>query len=107
MDVPGFAKGYSKYDLLAMRWKGYGYIYPFLELGIGLGYLTMPYDFRLNLITAILMTFSGIGVTIKLLKREKFQCACLGTFIKVPLTAITFVEDFGMALMALAMLFSA
>lgn len=104
LDIPGFAAGYAKYDLLAMHWKGYGYLYPFIELALGLLYLMHPLDPLLNLVTAILMTFGGIGVTIKLLKREKFQCACLGTFIKVPLTAITFVEDFGMAVMAVWML---
>lgn len=48
----------------------------------------------------LVMTFSGIGVALKLLKKEKFQCACLGTFLKVPLTKITIVEDFGMAFLA-------
>ncbi|MEQ1849290.1 MAG: MauE/DoxX family redox-associated membrane protein [Candidatus Peribacteraceae bacterium] len=105
LDVPGFARGYAKYDLLAMRWKGYGYLYPFIELVLGIGYLTVPLDPTLNMITAAVMLFGGIGVTIKLLKREQFQCACLGTFIKVPLTAITFIEDFGMALMALGLFF--
>jgi hypothetical protein len=50
------------------------------------------------------MLFSGLGVAIKLAKKEKFQCACLGTFLKVPLTKVTLVEDFGMALLALILL---
>ena len=32
IDLKGFAEGYSTYDLLAKRWFGYGYIYPFIEL---------------------------------------------------------------------------
>ena len=52
----------------------------------------------------IIMTFSGIGVAIKIAKKERFQCACLGTFLKVPLTKITLVEDFGMAILALILL---
>jgi hypothetical protein len=104
LDIPGFARGYAQYDLLAMHWRSYGFVYPFLELILGLGYILIPTNTTLNIVTAVLMAFSGIGVTIKLLKRETFQCACLGTFIKVPLTAITFVEDFGMATMALLML---
>jgi hypothetical protein len=51
------------------------------------------------------MLFSGLGVVIKLLKHEKFQCACLGTFLKVPLTYVTLIEDFGMAFLAILMLF--
>ena len=51
----------------------------------------------------LVMTFSGIGVAIKVLKREPFQCVCLGTFLKVPLTTITLIEDFGMAILAIIM----
>ena len=105
LDLKGFAEGYSKYDLLAKHWHGYGLLYPFMELALGIGYILIPSNFTLNVVTATLMIFGGIGVSIKIAKREKFQCACLGTFIDVPLTYITIVEDFGMAVMAIAMLF--
>ncbi len=104
LDVPGFAQGYSTYDLLARKVKGYGYVYPFLELALGLAYLTNVAPFATNIVTVVLMTFSGIGVAESLMQKRKFQCACLGTFIKVPLTKITIIEDFGMAAMAAVML---
>jgi len=104
LDTTGFAQGYSTYDLLAKRVFAYGYVYPFLELLLGLFYITGFTPPLVNLFTFILMGFSGIGVLIKILKHEKFQCACLGTFLKVPLTKVTLVEDFGMALMALLIL---
>ena len=104
LDVSGFAEGYSQYDLLAKQWKGYGFVYPFVELGLGLAYLQIPTNATLNAFTLVLMLFSGLGVAIKLAKREKFQCACLGTFIDVPLTKVTLIEDFGMAIMAGLML---
>lgn len=104
IDLKGFAEGYSTYDLLAMRWYGYGYIYPFIELGFGLAML-MGYESRgLFIGEFIVMAFSGVGVAIKIAKKERFQCACLGTFLKVPLTKVTLVEDFGMAALALTML---
>ncbi|HVW66260.1 MAG TPA: heavy metal-binding domain-containing protein [Candidatus Peribacteraceae bacterium] len=106
LDVPGFAEGYSTYDLLAQRVKAYGYVYPFLELLLGLAYLTRVVPVATNTATLILMLFSGLGVAISLLQHRKFQCACLGTMIKVPLTNVTLIEDFGMALMALIMLLS-
>lgn len=106
LDVAGFAEGYSTYDLLAHRVKAYGYVYPFLELALGLLYLTRTNLPATNIATIILMLFSGIGVAIKISKKEKFQCACLGTMIKVPLTKVTLIEDFGMAAMALVMLLS-
>lgn len=104
MDLKGFAEGYSTYDLLAQKWFGYGYVYPFLELGFGLLMLAGLHTPALLWTELVVMTFSGIGVAIKLAKGEEFQCACLGTFLKVPLTKITFFEDFGMALLALILL---
>lgn len=106
LDVRGFAKGYAKYDLLAARVPAYGLLYPFLELALGLAYLTQFRPFETNVVTMVIMIFSGIGVAIKVAKHEKFQCACLGTMINVPLTNITLIEDFGMAAMAAIMLLS-
>lgn len=104
LDVAGFAEGYSTYDLLARRVKAYGYAYPFLELSLGLAYLTRLAPVFTNRFTFVLMVFSGLGVVQSLMQKRKFQCACLGTFIKVPLTKVTIIEDFGMALMAAVML---
>lgn len=104
MDIKGFAEGYSMYDLLAKRWFGYGYIYPFIELFFGLSMIVFPTNKLLLLAELLVMTFSGVGVAIKIAKKEKFQCACLGTFLKVPLTTVTLVEDFGMAFLALLLL---
>jgi hypothetical protein len=105
MDLRGFAEGYSTYDLLAQKWFGYGYIYPFIEIGFGLLMLAGYHPDWLLWTEFALMVFSGIGVAIKLAKREPFICACLGTFLKVPLTKITLIEDFGMAALALILLF--
>ena len=104
MDLKGFAEGYSTYDLLAERWFGYGYIYPFIELAFGLAMLAIIQSPLLLWTEFIVMAFSGIGVSIKLAKGEEFQCACLGTFLKVPLTKVTLFEDFGMALLALVLI---
>lgn len=107
MDLPGFVQGYATYDLLAMRWKEYGYVYPFLELGFGLVMLTGYHPGWLLWTEFAVMMFSGLGVARKLMHHEKFTCACLGTFLKVPLTNVTVVEDFGMAALILAyMLFT-
>jgi hypothetical protein len=103
LDLKGFAEGYSMYDLFALRWFGYGFMYPFLELTLGLLYLVGFVPPVVTLFTLLLMLFSGIGVARKIMRHEKFQCACLGTFLKVPLTKVTLIEDFGMAFMAFLM----
>mgnify|MGYP001593812747 CR=1 FL=1 len=104
IDLRGFARGYADYDLLAKHVFAYGYVYPFIELFFGLVMLFGLVTPWLLWSEFAIMAFSGIGVVIKLLKQEPFQCVCLGTFLKAPLTNITLIEDFGMAGLALAML---
>lgn len=105
LDIRGFADGYATYDLLAKRWYTYGYIYPFLELGLGILYLTQWMPTTTQFATVIIMGFSSIGVINSLLKKQKIQCACLGTILKVPLSSITLVEDLAMVgLAALALI---
>lgn len=101
LDLRGFANGYATYDLLARRWQVYGYIYPFLELGLGILYLTNALPTFTQIATIIIMGFSSLGVINSLLKKEKFQCACLGTLLKIPLSTITLLEDLAMVLLAL------
>lgn len=100
LDVNGFATGYATYDLLAKRWHAYGYIYPFLELGLGVAYLTGALPFFTNIATIVIMGFSSLGVINSLLKKQSIQCACLGTILKVPLSSITLIEDLAMVVMA-------
>jgi Heavy metal binding domain len=107
IDLKGFAEGYSTYDLLTRKVFAYGYIYPFVELFFGLAMILFPTSASLLLAEVVVMGFSGLGVTIKLAKREKFQCVCLGTFLKVPLTKVTVLENFSMVTLAVVMLFIA
>ncbi len=104
LDLRGFADGYATYDLLAQKVPAYGFVYPFIELPFGLLMAAGYHGAPLLWAEIVVMGFSGIGVAIKLAKREPFQCACLGTFLKVPLTKVTLVEDFGMVALAAALL---
>ncbi|TSC97520.1 MAG: hypothetical protein Greene071421_233 [Parcubacteria group bacterium Greene0714_21] len=104
MDIKGFAQGYSTYDILAQKVFSYGYVYPFIELGFGLAMVAGIQNQQLLWSEVLVMGFSGLGVARKLMKREPIQCVCLGTFLKVPLTNITLIEDFGMAILALMLL---
>jgi hypothetical protein len=104
-NLQGFVDGFSMYDLVVKKFKPYGYVYPFIELGLGLAYLSF---FRPNLtyvVTIIVMLVGAVGVIKTLRKGMNIKCACLGTVLDVPLSTVAVVEDFGMALMALIMLF--
>jgi len=105
LDLKGFKEGYTTYDLLAKKVPQYGYIYPFIELGLGLAYITRFNLELTNWITLAVMLFSVLGVTIEISKKRKIQCYCLGTVLKVPLTYVTVIEDLVMAAMAALMLF--
>src|SRR5690606_1095867 len=38
IDLKGFADNYSSYDIIAKRFRGWGFIYPFIELGLGIAF---------------------------------------------------------------------
>ena len=104
MNLKGFAEGYSTYDVLAKRIPAYGFIYPFIELGLGIAFLTGWQPLITNTITLIVMSISTIGVVQSLLKKTQFQCACLGTVIKLPLSKVTLFEDLLMVVMSAIMI---
>jgi copper chaperone CopZ len=104
LDIRGFATGFARYDILAERWKPWGYIYPFVELALGLAYLTAFWPVATHTATVIVMGFGAIGVIRSLLRKDQIRCACLGTVIDLPLGTVTLIEDLGMAAMAAVML---
>jgi copper chaperone CopZ len=104
LDIPAFAMAYSSYDLLAARWQGWGYVYPFVELALGIAYLVNFNPLLTNLVTVIVMGFSAIGVIRAVMNKTRIQCACLGTVFKLPMSTVTIVEDVGMVAMAAWML---
>lgn len=103
LDLKAFANSYSMYDLLAKRVKVYGIVYPFLELLLGLAYLTNFNPKITYLATIILMGFSSIGVIQSVLNKKQIRCACLGTVFNLPMTTITIMEDLLMVAMAIFM----
>ena len=104
LDIPAFAMAYSSYDLLAARWQGWGYVYPFVELALGVAYLVNFNPLLTNWVTVIVMGFSAIGVIRAVMNKTRIQCACLGTVFKLPMSTVTIVEDVGMVAMASWML---
>ena len=89
-DLEGFADGFHMYDLLAKRVRSYGYIYPFLELALGLAYLARWNPEVVYPATVILMLFGSAGVFVALRKGLDLECACMGTVkFQVPAGKVT------------------
>lgn len=103
--IKSFAMAYSKYDLVAAHSRLYAHIYPFLEIAFAVAYFVNWQPQITNWVVLIVMIISALGVLNKLVKREKIQCACLGTVFKLPMTWVTLVEDLAMAAMAAMLLF--
>jgi copper chaperone CopZ len=104
LNLLAFADSYAMYDLVAGRVRAYGFVYPFLELGLGFAYLFAWQMQPVLWFTLALSVLSGIGVARSMLRRQDIRCACLGAVLNVPVSTVTLIEDLGMAAMAAAML---
>lgn len=104
LDLRGFSDAYRGYDIVAKVWPGYGFIYPFIEFILGLAYISHIQPQIVNLITAIVMAVSLIGVLRAVLSKQSIRCACLGTVFKLPMSTVTIIEDGLMLAMAVTML---
>lgn len=104
LDLKGFPDSFRMYDPLAKAIPAYGWIYPFIELILGLLFL-MRIEITLALVvTLIILGITTVGVTKSLLSKKSIQCACLGTALKLPMTKATFIENSIMIIMAVVML---
>ncbi len=95
---------FQTYDILARPVRAYAFAYPFIELGLGVAYLTGFAPIATNLFTLVVMLVGIVGVSQALLQKRRIQCACLGTVFNLPMSKVTFIEDGVMAVMAAAML---
>lgn len=104
LDLRGFADAYRSYDIVARRSRAWALAYPFVELSLGVAYLTRWNLTIINVLTLALMLIGSIGVLRALLSKRAIRCACLGTALNLPMTTVTLMEDLAMAAMAALML---
>lgn len=103
LDLPGFVKSYRRYDWIAQSIPAYGWVYPFVEVALGLAYLTHWQPEILAPFTLVLMLLGLGGVLQALYQKKLVQCACLGTTFDLPVGMVTVLENSLMALMAAVM----
>jgi copper chaperone CopZ len=104
LNLSGFADSYSTYDIIARRWRGYGFVYAFTELALGLAFITGFNPVLTNSVTLVIMSISLIGVLQSILNKRKIKCACLGDVFNLPMSSITVIEDVLMIAMSAIML---
>lgn len=100
-----FAIVFRTYDIIAKRLRPWPYAFPFIEAFLGIGYFISTDSWQLNVLTLLLTGVGAYGVWKELARKSQVQCACLGTFIKLPLTKVSLVENLAMFVMAAIMLF--
>ena len=106
LNLKGFAESYAMYDILARRFPSWAYIYAFIELALGIGYLIDFNPIVINMVSFFVMSVSIIGVLKTVLNKQQIQCACLGDIFHLPMSIVTIIEDALMIIMAAFMLFN-
>jgi copper chaperone CopZ len=106
LSLKGFAESYAMYDLVAKRLPAWGYVYAFIELGLGLAYAAGFQLILTNIITFTVMSVSIIGVLQSVLNKRRIRCACLGAVFNLPMSTVTIIEDTLMIVMSAGMIFA-
>lgn len=100
LDLRGFQSSFKQYDPLAAVLPLYGWIYPFLELGLGLCYIRDIVLDGILIATIFLLGITTTGVIRVLAQKKQLQCACLGSVLNLPMTEATLIENTIMLVMA-------
>ena len=104
LNVKQFAISFSNYDPISNKFFTYGLIYPFLELTLGVLFLSNFLTLYINFITIFIFVPQTLGIMNKLSKNEILECACVGSTFNVPISKLTITENLVMIFMAIVMI---
>ncbi len=104
LDLKGFVQSFRMYDPLAKAIPSYAWVYPFIELILGICFLMRYVIPTALVVTLIILGITTFGVVKVLSDKKSIQCACLGAVLKLPMTKATFIENSIMIVMAIYML---
>lgn len=104
IDLRGFVDGFQQYDFLAKKFRVYGYLYPFIEIGLGILYI-LGFMFLFQNIAVLLFSLIGLYTTyLSIVTKNEAPCLCLGTRFALPMTWVTFLENLIMFIMGIFMI---
>jgi len=102
INLKEFKRAFSQYDPIAKIIKPYALLYPFLELLLGLAFLT-SFNLKLtSIITAIVTGLGAFGIYKTIKNRQIIECACLGMVFKLPLSRVSLIENLAMFAMSVS-----
>jgi hypothetical protein len=99
-----FSTIYRTYDVIAVRYRVWAYLFPFVELALGGSYLLSNGSFVLYVITLLVTSVSIFSFLKRPSHRSHVQYACLDHTIQLPLATISFVEGVIIFVLAAIML---
>lgn len=105
LDLKGFVESYAMYDIVAKRFRSWGFIYAFIELYLGIAYSLNFTPVLTNLLTVTVMAVSLVGVLQSVINKRTIRCACLGAVFNLPMSTVTILEDSLMISMGITALF--
>ncbi|MEM8503928.1 MAG: glutaredoxin [Cyanobacteria bacterium P01_D01_bin.1] len=107
MDIEAFSESFEKYDLITQQAKPYAKTFPFLELLLGLGFISGIAPVVTGISSLLLGTSGAVSVFKAVyIDKLKLNCACVGGNSKAPLGTISFLENAIMVGMGAFLLFS-
>ncbi len=100
VNLQQFVALFRKYDVISQQWRGYAFMYPFLEIGVGIGLLVGSGLQVLYIFVLVLMSVSLASVTRSIYTGKQLRCGCLGSLFNIPLSYVTVAENLLMLGMA-------
>ena len=102
LNLEGFKNIFKKYDLIAMNYDDYSYIYPFIELYFSYN-LFLNRNITFTLYSIILfMIINIISVILSIYEGAELRCGCMGDLsLYIPLSYTTLAENIFMIIMSI------
>lgn len=105
-DLPWFVKSFQLYNLASVI-PGYAWLFPFIEIALGIAYLVdidMQYALLINVIAFVVIAEVLISLLYTLvIRQQKPHCACMGMSAEMSVGAVTVIENIVMLVMILSM----
>lgn len=105
-NLNSFSMQFITYDLLAMRWVLYSYVYAFAEIFVGIGIIAMVLTPIVSVVAIVIGLIGAVSVFDAVyIKKRELKCACVGGNSNVPLGFLSLTENLMMIVMGFWMLF--
>lgn len=104
MGIEVFIKVFPLYDLIAKRIRPYKYIYPLLQVMLGMLFLIGIFSTFRDVLTIIISLSGLIGMVSIISKRGAVRLSYLGTILRLRFSSVTLLENSIMTVLAIVML---